>query len=95
MELFKRAVKWSEIGRPLTDAYKSGIMICMRTTLNLDETLVDEAQELTGLRTKTDLVHAGLRALIEKAARERLALLSGAVREASAPYRRRPASRKR
>lgn len=67
----------------------SCIIICMRTTLNLDDELVAKAQQLTGIEGKTALMHAGLRALIAKAARERLAKLGGTEPEARAPRRRR------
>jgi len=63
----------------------------MRTTVNIADDLLDEARRATGLATKTAVIEAGLRALIEQAARERLARLSGTVREARAPYRRRSA----
>ena len=49
----------------------------MRTTLIIRDELLSRAAELTGIREKTALVHAGLEALIEKKARERLALLGG------------------
>jgi len=61
----------------------------MRTTLNIDDDLLDEARRVTGIETKTALVEAGLRALLEKAARKRISALYGKVAEASAPYRRR------
>jgi Arc/MetJ family transcription regulator len=38
----------------------------MRTTLNLDRELVQEARELTGIEEKTTLIHKALRALIAK-----------------------------
>lgn len=77
----------------MTSAYKLAILICMRTTLNIDDSLLEEARRATGLRTKTELVEAGLRALLEKAARERLTALCGKIAEASAPYRRRTGKR--
>lgn len=49
----------------------------MRTTLILKDELLAEAARLAGLSEKTALVHAGLRALIEKKSRERLAALGG------------------
>lgn len=49
----------------------------MRTTLILKDELLKRAAELTGMTEKTALVHAGLEALIEKKARERLAALGG------------------
>ena len=47
-------------------------MICMRTTLNLDEQLIREAGRLTGLRVKTEVIHEGLRALITRESARRL-----------------------
>ena len=73
----------------MTDAYNLCIIICMRTTLNLKEDLVTEARELTKIQEKTALVHAGLEALIEKAAGRRLAALGGSERRLKAPRRRR------
>jgi Arc/MetJ family transcription regulator len=61
----------------------------MRTTLNIDDDLIAEARRATGIRTKTELVEAGLRALLEKVSRRRLSALYGKVAEAAAPYRRR------
>ena len=61
----------------------------MRTTLDLDEQLLIEALRVTGARTKTDVVELGLHALIERAARLRLAKLHGKVPEARSPPRRR------
>lgn len=49
----------------------------MRTTLNLDESMIEEARKLTGIREKTALVHAGLETLISRAAARRLADLGG------------------
>ena len=66
----------------------------MRTTLILDEDLLERARQLTGIRKKTTLVHAGLEALIAREAARRLAALAGtepALR--SIPRRRAGASR--
>jgi Arc/MetJ family transcription regulator len=49
----------------------------MRTTINLDEKLVDEAKRLTGMTERTALIHEGLRALIERESARRLARLGG------------------
>ena len=49
----------------------------MRTTLNLDEALVDEAREATGIEERTALIHEGLRALIARESARRLARLGG------------------
>ena len=49
----------------------------MRTTLNLDEQLLHQAQRLTGIDGRTALVREGLRALIERESARRLAKLAG------------------
>lgn len=49
----------------------------MRTTLNLDDRLLDEAQLITGMKERTALIHAGLKALIERESARRLARLGG------------------
>ena len=43
-----------------------------RTTLFIDEKLMDEARKLTNLRTKREVVEEGLRELIRKKNRELL-----------------------
>ena len=49
----------------------------MRTTLNIDDQLLAEAQRLTGVSEKAALVREGLRALIERESARRLAKLGG------------------
>ncbi len=49
----------------------------MRTTINIDDHLLDEAQRLSGVKERTALVHAGLKALIERESARRLARLGG------------------
>lgn len=49
----------------------------MRTTINLDEKLVEEARRMTGTKERTALIHEGLRALIERESARRLARLGG------------------
>jgi Arc/MetJ family transcription regulator len=61
----------------------------MRTTLILDEPLLEEARRLTGIREKTALVHAGLRALVARESARRLAALGRSEPRLSAPRRRR------
>ena len=63
----------------------------MRTTLNIDETLVEEAKRLTGLNERTEVIHEGLRALIGRESARRLAKLGGTERALKAIPRRRPA----
>jgi len=65
----------------------------MRTTLNIDEKLVDEAKKMTHINERTELIHEGLRALISRESARRLARLGGSEPALSAIPRRRPASR--
>lgn len=66
----------------------------MRTTLNLDEDLVREAQRLSGLKAKTSVLHAGLEALIARESAKRLAALGGAERALRPISRRRSKPRR-
>ncbi len=63
----------------------------MRTTLNIDETLLKKASKLTGVQEKTALIHLGLEALIAKQAALRLAQLGGSEKRLKLPPRRRSA----
>ncbi len=63
----------------------------MRTTINLDEQLVKEAQRVTGIQERTALIHDGLRALIARESARRLARLGASDPRAAAPPRRRTA----
>jgi Arc/MetJ family transcription regulator len=65
----------------------------MRTTLILRDELIRQAAELTGIREKTALVHAGLEALIAREAARRLAALGGSEPGIRAPRRRRSGGR--
>ena len=65
----------------------------MRTTLALDDDLVAEAQQLTGLKEKSRLMREALTALIQRESARRLARLGGSEPEAAAPPRRRPRAR--
>ncbi len=49
----------------------------MRTTLSLDDSLLAQAQALTGLSEKSALVREALKALLERESARRLALLAG------------------
>jgi hypothetical protein len=61
----------------------------MRTTLNIEDTLVEKASELTGIKEKTALVKLGLEALIAKESARRLAKLGGTERQLKPIPRRR------
>ena len=74
--------------------HRTGILIHMRTTLNIDEGLLDHATRLSGLREKTAVVHAGLEALIARESAKRLASLGGSDKAARPGRRRRPTARR-
>jgi len=62
----------------------------MRTTLNIDDDLLKQAIELTGVKEKTALLREGLKALIERESAKRLALLGGSESSLKAISRRQP-----
>ena len=53
----------------------------MRTTLNIEDTLINKASQLTGIREKTSLVKLGLEALIARESAKRLAKLGGTEKD--------------
>jgi Arc/MetJ family transcription regulator len=57
--------------------HKKGILMHMRTTINIDDQVLKKASELTGLKEKTALVRRGLEALISLESSRRLARLGG------------------
>ncbi|MCH8923473.1 MAG: type II toxin-antitoxin system VapB family antitoxin [Planctomycetes bacterium] len=61
----------------------------MRTTLNIDDDLLAKAMQLTGIKEKTALVHAGLKALVSRESARRLALLGGTQKDLKPIPRRR------
>ena len=69
--------------------HKSCIIICMRTTLNIDDELLEKASRLTGVKKKTTLVKLGLEALIERESSKRLARLGGSEKDLKPLPRRR------
>lgn len=71
--------------------HQSCIIICMRTTLNIDDGLLAEAARLTGVTEKTALVRLGLEALVARESALRLAALGGSDKAARPAPRRRPA----
>ena len=63
----------------------------MRTTVNLNRESLAEAARLTGVSERTALIHAGLRALIERESARRLARLGGTQPDLEPAPRRRDA----
>ena len=68
--------------------FRKHFIICMRTTIILDDSLVAQAREMSGTDRISDLVRKALAALIAEEARKRLASFGGTGPEASAPARR-------
>jgi len=67
----------------------------MRTTLNIDDALLERATRLSGLREKTAVVRAGLEALVARESAKRLAALGGSERALRPIARRRAGARRR
>jgi Arc/MetJ family transcription regulator len=63
-------------------------MSVTRTTLNLDDELLCEAREYTGIQEKTALIHAALRELVSREAARRLAARGGTMPNFNAGRRR-------
>lgn len=63
----------------------------MRTTLIIEDQLIEKASRLTGIKQKTTLVKLGLEALIAGESSKRLAALGGTEKRLKTIPRRRPA----
>ena len=63
----------------------------MRSTLNIDDKLIEEVRRATGVQEKTRLLHLGLEALLREQAAIRLAKLFGSSKRARVAARRRSA----
>jgi Arc/MetJ family transcription regulator len=63
----------------------------MRTTLNIEDNLMDKASKMTGIKEKTALVKLGLEALIARESGKRLARLGGTQKHLSSIPRRKGA----
>ena len=61
----------------------------MRTTVNIDDELLKEAQELTGISGKTAIVNASLKALVEGESARALARMGGTMPDIKPIPRRR------
>jgi Arc/MetJ family transcription regulator len=78
----------------LTDLHPTTILMQMRTTLIVDDVLLEKARQLTGIREKTAVLHAGLQALIARESARRLAALGGSDPALKPIPRRRPRARR-
>ena len=63
----------------------------MRTTLNIEDNLMNKASKMTGIKEKTALVKLGLEALIARESARRLAKLGGTQKQLQAIPRRKGA----
>ncbi len=63
----------------------------MRTTINLDDELVEKAASLTGITERTELIREALRSLIRREAAQRLIRLGGSQPKLQKTPRRRSA----
>jgi Arc/MetJ family transcription regulator len=63
----------------------------MRTTLNIEDNLMDKASKMTGIKEKTALVKLGLEALIARESGKRLARLGGTQKQLKTIPRRKGA----
>ncbi|MDI6816548.1 MAG: type II toxin-antitoxin system VapB family antitoxin [Actinomycetota bacterium] len=61
----------------------------MRTTLNINDELLEKATKITGIKEKTSLVHLGLEALIARESGKRLAKMGGTEKNLEPISRRR------
>jgi hypothetical protein len=61
----------------------------VRTTLNIEDALVERASKLTGIKEKTALIRKGLETLISLESSRRLAQLGGTEKKIQMPSRRR------
>ena len=61
----------------------------MRTTLNIEDSLINKASKMTGIKEKTALVKLGLEALIARESAKRLAKLGGTEKQLKPTPRRR------
>ncbi len=73
----------------MTELVQSDRKTEMRTTLALDDELLETAASYTGLREKSALVREALRALIERESARRLARLGGSEPDLAPVTRRR------
>ena len=76
------------VQRNLKRMHRTYILIHMRTTLNIEDELLNRASQLTGIKEKTALVRRGLEALIALESARRLAALGGTEKKLE-PVRRR------
>ena len=77
-------IDWFEY--PANFVYK---VVAMRTTVNIDGELLEEARRLTNIHEDAELVAQGLKALIARESARRLAKLGGSMPDIKPIPRRR------
>ena len=75
--------------------HQTSMLMHMRTTLNIDDSLLGRATQLSGLREKTAVVRAGLEALVARESARRLAALGGSDKAVRSIPRRRTRARRK
>jgi len=69
--------------------YRDVYIVHMKTTINIDENLLQEAIKISRARTKTEAIEIGLKEIIASHKRKELANLFGSQKNLSVPRRRR------
>lgn len=64
----------------------------MRTTVSLDDALMEQARQLTGIAERSGLLREALTALVQRESARRLALLGGTEPDLTSIPRRRSAA---
>ena len=62
----------------------------MRTTVTIDDELLEEAQRLTGIKERSVLIRMGLESLVQRECSRRLARMGGSQPDLKDIPRRRP-----
>ncbi len=68
--------------------YLYGYIVCMKTTINIDDELLKTAMEIYNVSTKTAIIEMGLQELINIDKRKKLANLFGSEKNLKTPRRR-------
>jgi Arc/MetJ family transcription regulator len=71
------------------DSFDALLEMPMRTTITIDDQLIERAQEVTGIAERSALIKRALTQMIEREAAQRLIALGGSEPDAKAPPRRR------
>jgi Arc/MetJ family transcription regulator len=78
------------LNRASSDAIFDARRMAMRTTVTIDDQLLKDAEEFTGIKEKATLIRMGLEALVQREAARRLARMGGTQPGLEYIPRRRP-----